>query len=748
MNNQDNPSSKTKEASTVPRLGIFSIANQFRYGLFLLVGLSLLLAAGILIYLSFRAQLQQVGQAQKELSRAAAGEINTYLDDLQRKLGYLARIRGLANLSPEIQQSLIEGLTRHNDAYESVAILDRNGQVIAAVSPFAQALTGNLADSPPFLRSFKQQEDYVGPVEVDPTTNLPVVTLAVPIRDLEDKVAGILLARVNLEYLWFVVSETQVGETGYAYILDNRNFLITQPGSTVENFELRDVSDQPFVQHLTSGPLDAERSYQGLLGQNVLGAIAPVRSVRWNVVVELPTAEAYAPIVNMLGIMGLALLFALLATVGAGFYFSRQIVRPLQRLTEASAQISAGNMQTRVDIRSRNELGILAASFNDMAAQLEDLYTTLEQRVISRTQRLEVAASLGERLSSILNLDELLKEVVNQIKNNFNYYHAHIYLLDDKGENLVVTAGTGEAGAEMQAKRHSIRLGTPTSLVARAARTREIVRVDNVREAPDWLPNPLLPETYSEMAVPIILEGKVVGVLDVQEDKIAGLDEGDVNLLRSLSNQVAVSMRNARLFDEVETALTEARIAQERYLEKAWNKTRIAARHGQYHYARPDVPALDEPTLVEAKRQALAQGHLAVVPSNSSAAAQPIVAPVSVRDTRVGILQLYPAKADRAWTEDELAIVEAVVRELAQTAETLRLFEETQERAGREAAIREITDKLRAAPNLDTLLETAARELGQRLGVRHTVLELGLEAQVSSKDNDSVTQKNGKQVVD
>ncbi|GIK38698.1 MAG: hypothetical protein BroJett011_25310 [Chloroflexota bacterium] len=764
MNNQDNQSSKTKEAPTGPRLGIFSIANQFRYGLFLLVGLSLLLTAGILIYLSFQAQLQQVGQAQKELSRAAAGEINTYLDDLQRKLGYLARVRGLANLPPEIQQSLIEGLTRHNEAYESVAVLNRNGQIIASISPHGLPLTGNLADTPPFLRSFRQQEDYVGPVEIDPTTNLPVVTLAVPIRDLQDEVAGILLARVNLEYLWFVVSETQVGETGYAYILDNRNFLITEPNSTAETFELRDVSDQPYVKYLTTGSTEAlgpsagsgsglfgnrgllsylfsffesaagVLSYQGLQSENVLGAIAPVRSVRWSVVVELPTAEAYKPILEMLGVMSLALLFALGITVGLGIYFSRQIVRPLQRLTEASAQISAGNMQTRVNIRSRNELGILATSFNDMTAQLEDLYTTLEQRVVSRTRRLEVAASLGERLSSILKPDELLSEVVNQIKDNFNYYHAHIYLLDDKGENLVVAEGTGEAGAEMKARRHSIRLDAPTSLVARAARSGEVVRVDNVREASDWLPNPLLPNTYSEMAVPIILEGRVVGVLDVQEDKIAGLDEGDASLLRSLSNQVAVSMRNARLFAEVETALAEARIAQERYLEKAWDKSKIVAQHGRHHYTRPDVPALDEATVVEAKRQALARDKLVLTGINGQAAnPEVVVAPVILRNTPIGVLQLHPAQVDQVWSKDDLAIVEAVTDELAQTAENLRLFDETRERAGREQTIREITDKLRAAPNLNALVKIAARELGEQLGVPHLMFELGREPEPSPK---------------
>jgi GAF domain-containing protein len=104
-----------------------------------------------------------------------------------------------------------------------------------------------------------------------------------------------------------------------------------------------------------------------------------------------------------------------------------------------------------------------------------------------------------------------------------------------------------------------------------------------------------------------------------------------------------------------------------------------------------------------------------------------IVSPIALRDKTIGVLQLHPIRDGQHWTEDDLAIVEAVVDQLAQSAESLRLFEETRERAGREQLIREISDKLRAAPNLDSLLETAARELGQRLGVRHTVLELGIE---------------------
>ena len=739
MNEKDGDLKKTQRGLILAKPGIFSIANQLRYGLVLSVILSLLITAGWLIFLAFQTQVQQLEVAQRERSRAAAGEINAYLDVLQRKLSYLARVRGLSDITFVIQADLLEGLARHNDAYETVAILDRTGQVVMALGDRHQTLPDNLATSPLFLRTFKQQEDYVGPVEINPITGLPEVTLAVPIRDWQDKVGGVLLAKVNLKFLWFIVSQARVGETGYVYVLDNRNLLIAEKGSSAETFKLQDISDQRFIQNLTSGNVDPLTPYQGLQGQAVLGAIAPVRSLHWNVVVELPTAEAYTPIRNMLLVMGGALGLITIIAVSLGIYFSRQIVLPLRRLTEASTQISAGNMETQVKVSSRNELGVLATAFNEMASQLRALYGTLEQQVAARTRRLEVVATLGENLSGILNVEELLTKMVNQIKDSFGYYHAHVYLLDDNGENLVVAEGTGEAGAEMKAKGHSIRLDAQTSLVARAARSGEIVRVDDVREAEDWLPNPLLPHTSSEMAVPIILEGQVVGVLDVQEDKVVGLDESDANLLRSLVNQVAITMRNARLFAEVETALAEAYAAQARYVEQSWEKGKIVTRHGEYHYTQPGVLALSETNaqaLAEAKLVVFRQNRLTTVNINGDDSdVTAVVSPIMLRDIPIGALQVCPANGDQLWTEDDLAVIEAVSEELAQMADNLRLFDEARERAGREQTIREITEKMRATTSLQELVKTTARELGQRLSAGHAVLEMGLDLSALKGEN-------------
>jgi response regulator RpfG family c-di-GMP phosphodiesterase len=166
-----------------------------------------------------------------------------------------------------------------------------------------------------------------------------------------------------------------------------------------------------------------------------------------------------------------------------------------------------------------------------------------------RALQLETVGHVAQRATSVLNLEELLSVVVNQVKDNFGYYHAHIYLLDEEQQDLIMVEGTGEVGAKLKAQGHHILLNSTVSLVARAARTGEIVWVDNVRQAQDWLPNELLPDTYAEMAVPVISEDKVLGVLDVQENKIAAFDEGDASLMRSLAHHIAVAMTNARLFE-------------------------------------------------------------------------------------------------------------------------------------------------------------------------------------------------------
>ncbi|MBK8903376.1 MAG: GAF domain-containing protein [Anaerolineaceae bacterium] len=229
-----------------------------------------------------------------------------------------------------------------------------------------------------------------------------------------------------------------------------------------------------------------------------------------------------------------------------GFALARTVVSPILRLSKAVEQLGQGEYDTRVVVTSSDELGSLMHNFNEMAAQMGTTVGALQQR----TQVNQAISEVSRRLSTILDPEELTTAVVELLQVTFKYYHAHIYLFDESRKYLVMAGGTGEAGRAMLQNKHQIEAGK--GLVGRTAVNNKPTLVPNVAADPNWLPNPLLPETKAEVAVPITLENDVLGVLDIQHNVAGGLDEADVALLTSIANQVAVGLQNARLFDQIQ----------------------------------------------------------------------------------------------------------------------------------------------------------------------------------------------------
>lgn len=184
----------------------------------------------------------------------------------------------------------------------------------------------------------------------------------------------------------------------------------------------------------------------------------------------------------------------------------------------------------------------------------------LAQNLITeRANQLETVATVSTTASTVLNPDHLLQTVVDLTKERFNLYHAHVYLADEAWNTLMLSAGAGEVGKSMASAGHAIQTDAEKSLVARAYRGRSAIIVNDIREDEGFLPNPLLPNTHSEIAVPMIVGDKVLGVFDVQSELVGYFTEEDALIYNTLAAQVAVALQNARLYQEQAATLTQLR---------------------------------------------------------------------------------------------------------------------------------------------------------------------------------------------
>jgi putative methionine-R-sulfoxide reductase with GAF domain len=222
---------------------------------------------------------------------------------------------------------------------------------------------------------------------------------------------------------------------------------------------------------------------------------------------------------------------------GVGISIMNSISRPLTELTKAARKLANGELNTRVQIINDDEVGQASVAFNQMAQELE-----------ARNKALTVSTEVSRRISTILEPNQLLAEIMEQLKTTFSYYHAHIYLINE--DELVMAAGTGEVGQALLARKHKIQKGK--GLVGRAAERNQFVLVGNTLKDPNWLPNDLLPETKSEIAVPISIGSQVLGVLDVQQNYVDALTREDSNLLQTLAYQIAIALRNAQTYSQTQ----------------------------------------------------------------------------------------------------------------------------------------------------------------------------------------------------
>jgi GAF domain-containing protein/HAMP domain-containing protein len=391
----------------------------------------------------------------------------------------------------------------------------------------------------------------------------------------------------------------------------------------------------------------------------------------------------------------IASIVTLIFGLGLSFLLARSISNPVRQLISVFQKIEKGDLKQRVNITATDEVGELAVYFNRMITRLDELQSSLEKSVADRTKQLKSTLEVGSIASSILDTDELITRVVNLITDRFGYYYAAIFTVDASNHWAELKDATGEAGATLKARGHRLELAgssmVGTTITTRQPRIAQNVGLETVR-----FNNPLLPDTRSEIALPLIIGSRVIGALDVQSIQEAAFGEEEIDTLQGMANQVAIALENARLFQETRANLEELRATHRLYVTEAWSET--ARTHGGYEFnASPDSNEL---------------------------LTSPISVPLTLRDQIIGQLQL---DGQQEWTPEEQNLIEAVATQASLALENARLLEESQQLALRERLTTEITGKIWSSPNMEAILQTAIKELGRALRADEGQIELNLD---------------------
>jgi len=406
--------------------------------------------------------------------------------------------------------------------------------------------------------------------------------------------------------------------------------------------------------------------------------------------------------------------------------FARDLTFVFVAIT-ALIYISTTSLRDAISRANRSEEGLRNSN-----KELQELNQSLEDRVTSRTAELELAnernakrakqfeaiAQVARATTANESLETLLPRLSSLVSEQFGFYHTGIFLLDEKREFAVLRAANSDGGREMLARGHKLKIGQ-TGMVGFVSATGTPRIALDVGDDAVHFDNPYLPNTHSEMALPLHITDEIVGVLDVQSIEANAFQDEDIEVLSTLADQVAVAIQNARIYGAMQELVEEARQVSGAYLQEAWRVLQADDSGVGYRVAGDDVTPLLHPlTSLHVKKAVREMQTIAESGRNAT-----LAIPIRLRDEVIGVVDIR-TQTEHEWDEDEVDIAEAVADRLSLALETSLLLKSTQRRAEIERITTDISGKIGATTQFDSILRTAAEELSRVLGGSEVLVQI------------------------
>ncbi|MCA9885761.1 MAG: GAF domain-containing protein, partial [Anaerolineae bacterium] len=340
-----------------------------------------------------------------------------------------------------------------------------------------------------------------------------------------------------------------------------------------------------------------------------------------------------------------------------------------------------------------------------LAAEKEDI----EDRLSTLARDLRVIQEISQTSVEERDLQQLMNRVVNLIIERFSQiYHAQIFIVEERNEFAVLRASTGEAGKNLLARGHRLPVGS-VSVIGQVTEQGQLVVARDTAASEVHRRNEFLYETRAELAIPLQINGRIIGALDVQSRYNDSFDEAMTNALTMLADQLTIAIENARLFTESQRFLNDLEATQRETVRRRWAEYLTQQRGGQLYSNSGQNTGYDFSELTEMAQQ---EGR-AVIGEATDRDTIPFVVPIMLREQLLGFAEYEVRKQD--FHPEMVVLAEELVGRLALGIDNARLFNESQQTAERERIVNEISARITGKTEVADILQTAISEVSRVL---------------------------------
>ncbi len=606
---------------------------------------------------------------------------------------------------------------------------------------------GNESETLYFKTAINIRFPYISEVVLDEDTRRGVFFISKPVVDEQGNLLGVIRIKISASLLQTLATDSarQFGEGVVVVILDEANIILAHSANPDLISKTLSAPDKSLLNNLQqagrlplSGDISAklddlasslERVNENMVftssviatesGQDYI-TYAPLNYKPWKTLVAQQTTLFLAPARNQLISIALIILVLLAAVYFGATLTASLLVTPINRLAFTAQELGRGKLDTPIHLPRKDELGTLAAVLENTRQQIYELLQTLEQRVEERTveltrvnernerraRQLETIAQVAHAVTSLRDLNQLLPEITQRICDSFGYYHAGIFLLDENREYAVLRAANSAGGQAMLARGHRLKVGRQ-GIVGHVTNTGRYRIALDVGDDAVFFNNPDLPQTRSEIALPLLIGDNIIGALDVQSTEPNAFSEDDIKTLILLSDQISVAIENARLFDETKQALAQLQEIYTQSSESGWQSMVKETSTRGYRYIRGSVEPLRKKSDM-----------------NPSISGETLEIPILLRGEKLGTLKIRRPGPYAGWSEAESRMYQAIAERMSFALENARLFSDARRRANLERVTAEAATKISSSLRIETILRTAAEEISHLMDGSEVLIQI------------------------